>query len=138
MGIPLWSIVTLATELCITACVFFIIWRAYTSARFLSGFAFAVLGYELLFNISYMASREVHGAAAPALDPYLTVLAIFHGVFSLVMFLALAAFFLAAWRRYARGVNFFAAHRTLTIIFLSAWTLSILSGVALFVQLYLF
>ncbi len=136
MDIPLWSIVTLATELVVTASVLAIIWRAYATGRFMTMFAWWVLGYEFLFNVSYMASREAH-AATRTLDPYLTGLAIFHGVFSLVMFLSLVIFFFVAWRRYGRGENFFAIHPRFTVLFVTAWSISILSGVLLFVQLYL-
>lgn len=108
MTTPLWSLITLCTEVGITACVYYIIWRGYTTGTFLRWFAATVLAYELLFNVSYMATREVSSATSPALDPYITALAIFHGVFSLLMFLALIAFFYAARRGYARGENFFA------------------------------
>lgn len=138
MQVPLWSIVTLLTELFVTGSVFYIVLRAYRSGIFLKRFAAIVLGYELLFNVSYMASREVSGAEASSLDPYVTALAIFHGIFSLVMFLALVAFFITAWRAYGRGENFFAKRSVLTVTFISAWTLSILSGITLFAQLYLF
>ena len=137
--IPLWSLVTLGTEVCVTIAVFSIIAYAYRTGRFMSIFAFAVLAYELVFNVSYMASREVHAAARPeALNPYLTGLAIFHGVFSLLMFIALIAFFIAAWRTYRAGTNFFLVHKKLTITFVSAWSISILSGLVLFAELYLF
>jgi hypothetical protein len=134
---PFWSQLTLFTELGITACVYFIIWRGYARNQFMSSFAFGVLLYELLFNVSNMSSRELHSLATPALSPYLTALAIYHGIFSLVMFIALVAFFIAGWRGYGAGVNFFALHVRLTVSFLIAWTISILSGVALFVSLYL-
>ncbi len=137
--IPLWSLITLGTEICITACVFTIIYRAYYNGVFLKWFAFGVLAYELLFNVSYMASRELGAIQDPAsLDPYLTALAIFHGIFSLLMFALLVAFFLFAYRRYERGENFFATHKKITVSFLIAWSASILSGIALFVELYLF
>lgn len=137
MGIPVWSALTLATELCVTAGVLYIIWTAYRKGVFLRWLAFFMLGYELIFNVSYMASREVNAATAPALDPYLTALAIVHGIFSLVMFMALIVFFIVTWRAYGKGGNFFKAHHFLTMLFVSAWTLSVLSGILLFVQLYL-
>lgn len=139
MHIPLISLITLATELVVTACVYTIVWRAWRTGHFMSRFAFAVLAYEFLFNVSYMFSREVVGArGAPKLDPYLTILAIFHGVFSLLMFILLVTFFIAAWQKYRTGENFFLVHKRLTVTFLTAWTISILSGISLFLQLYVF
>ena len=136
MAIPLWSMLTLGTELVVTGAVFYIVLHAYRTGVFVRSLVATVLSYELLFNISYMLSREATGAQSLALDPYMTALAIFHGVFSLVMFVSLVAFFIAGWRGYGRGENYFAVHRTLTRIFLSAWSLSVLSGIALFLQLY--
>ena len=138
MSIPVWSIVTLCTELLVTASVYFIIWKGYRSGVFLRTFAFAVLAYEVLFNISYMLSRELGSAGAAVYSPYETGLAIFHGTFSLVMFVALVAFFLTAARAYARGGNYFASHPRLTLTFVIAWGISILSGITFFISLYFF
>ena len=137
MHIPALSVITLCTELLVTASVYFIIGRSYHTGKFLRAFAFGVLAYEALFNISYMFSRELRGESAGPLNPYETALAAFHGIFSLVMFVALLAFFLVAARGYRRGENYFLRHRRLTIAFVCAWGISILSGVALFIRLYL-
>lgn len=138
MHIPLISIATLASEIVITGIVAVVIWRGFTRGVFLSWLAFGGLAYELLVNVSYMARREVKGASAQGdLNPYLTGLAIFHGIFSLLMFLALIALFIVAWRRYRAGENYFAAHPRLTLAFSIAWAISILSGITLFADLYL-
>lgn len=136
MTIPAWSIITLFTELCVTASVYFIIWKAYRSGVFLRYFAFAVLAYEVLFNISYMLGRELGAQNSAVYDPYLTALAIFHGTFSLIMFVTLVVFFLAAARAYRRGENYFLAHQRLTLAFIIAWGVSILSGLTFFISLY--
>lgn len=139
MDIPLSSTITLLSEIIITICVSIVIWRAYTKNIFTAWLAGAALAYELIVNVTYMATREVKGASAPAaLNPYLTGLAIFHGVFSLIMFVALIALMLIAWRRYRAGENYFATHPRLTLAFCIAWGISILSGIALFADLYLF
>jgi uncharacterized membrane protein YozB (DUF420 family) len=139
MAIPMWSVVTLVTELGVSAAVFYVIWKGYKEGRFIRPLAFGVLAYEVLFNISYMLSRSLrHAAEKPAMEkPGEIGLAIFHGTFSLVMFVALIIFFFVAASRYARGENFFLAHRRLTLVFLSAWIVSVLSGVAFFILLYL-
>ncbi len=138
MPIPAWSIITLCTELVVTASVYAIIWRSYRGGAFPRFFAAAVLGYETLFNISYMLSRELGSQGVAVYNPYETALAIFHGIFSLIMFVALVSFFIAAMRVYRRGENYFLLHPRLTITFAIAWGVSILSGVALFASLYLF
>jgi hypothetical protein len=137
MYIPILSAVTLFAELLITASVYFIIWKAYRTGTFFRWFAFGVLAYEVLFNISYMFSKELRGDNAGVLNPYETTLAIFHGTFSLLMFILLLIFFIAAARGYRRGDNYFLKHRQLTIAFVYAWGLSILSGAGLFASLYL-
>ena len=137
MHIPLWSIVTLFTELIVTTSVYFIIWKAYRTEVFLRHFAFAVLAYEALFNITYMASRAGSGQGNAVYSPYETTLAIFHGTFSLLMFAALVGFFMIAAYAYARGENYFLLHRKLTITFVIAWGVSILSGLVFFISLYL-
>lgn len=138
---PFFSILSLVTELCVTASVLYIIYRAYYDGVFLRAFALAVLGYELLFNISYMSARlfghVLSGEHAhTAHKPYEIAVAAFHGSFSLVMFIALVIFFGFALRGYGRGENFFRAHPSLTAVFISAWTLSVFSGVFLFFLLY--
>jgi len=137
MHIPILSAVTLIAELLVTASVYFIIRKAYRTGVFLRWFAFGILAYEMVFNITYMFSREVKGETAGPLNPYQTMLGAFHGIFSLVMFVALIIFFLTAAHGYKRGENYFLKHRLLTITFVYAWGLSILSGVGLFVSLYI-
>jgi hypothetical protein len=140
--IPILSVVTLLTEMCITASVFFIIWKGYRQGIFYRLFAFLVLGYESLFNITYMASRLVtqYPSQTPAQvpNPYQTALAIFHGTFSLIMFVALVVFFLLAARGYRCGENYFLKHHRVTMAFLIAWSVSILSGITFFFMLYIF
>jgi len=138
---PLFSIISLITELGVTASVFYIIYRGYYEGVFMRVLAYVVLAYEIIFNISYMSARlfghvlsgeharEAHAA-------YEIVVAIFHGTFSLIMFIALVAFFIFALRAYGRGENFFKAHSWLTTAFVAAWTVSIFSGVFLFFLLY--
>ena len=138
MHIPIWSIVTLLTELIVTASVYFIIWKAYTTGIFLRYFAFAVLGYEALFNITYMSTRAASGQGNTVYSPYETMLAIFHGTFSLLMFAALVAFFMLATYVYARGENYFLDHKRITFSFIIAWGISILSGLVFFISLYVF
>ncbi len=137
MHIPIWSVVTLAAELLITAAVYITIIKAYRTGVFLRRLAFGVLVYETIFNITYMLSREISSTSAAVYSPYETGLAIFHGIFSIIMFITLIFFFIAADRGYTRGENYFSARPRLVAAFAIAWAISILSGVTFFVSLYI-
>ena len=152
MTIPLISIVTLLAEILITVFVYYVIWHAYTTGRFIRRLAFGILAYELVFNISYMLSRELSQKDTRVYNPYETFLAIFHGIFSIIMFVTLVVFFLVATRVYnnkdnlqkekqetaSAETNFFRNHKYMTGTFVVAWGVSILSGITLFYSLYLF
>jgi hypothetical protein len=140
MTIPIWSIITLVTEIGVTTAIFYIIWKGVVAVHFVRPLAFGVLVYEALFNISYMVTRSLRHtdvSVAGMAKPGMATLAMFHGIFSLVMFVALVIFFLVAANRYAKGENYFLHHHRLTTTFLYAWAASILSGVFFFFQLYL-
>jgi cation transport ATPase len=143
MAIPWVSILTLLAEILITVLVYFVIWYAYRTGKFIRRLAFGILLYELIFNISYMISREVGQKDSRTYNPYETALGIFHGVFSIVMFLTLVVFFLFAAHAYQKSndtkkENFFRVHTCTTVAFVCAWAISILSGILLFSSLYLF
>ncbi|HTR19078.1 MAG TPA: hypothetical protein VMH91_03855 [Candidatus Paceibacterota bacterium] len=138
MDAPVLSTFILLAEIVVSACVYGLIWYAYTRGTFFRWFAYGVLAYEILFNISYMLAH-FWGRVEPSsaeLPPLAVGLAIFHGTFSIIMFLALIAFFLFASRGYARGDNFFRTHRSLTITFAVAWGIAVLSGVVFYFVLY--
>ncbi len=140
MTLPIWSVVTLFTELVVTGVVLWVIRTGYRDGNFLRKWAFGVLIYEMVFNISYMLLRSLsHKNEDIASEKTGEVaLAIFHGIFSLFMFLSLIIFFLVAAKRYGQGENFFLGHRKLTVSFVIAWLISVFSGILFFVRLYLF
>jgi len=120
--------------------VFYVIWTAIANVRFNRKLGFGVLAYEVIFNISYMVMRSLeHVSEKPSVveKPGETALAIFHGTFSLVMFIALVIFFIVADKHYAKGENFFVHHHRLTSVFLYSWSVSVLSGALFFARLYL-
>jgi len=140
MTAPLFSIFALVAEFCVTGVVFYVIWTAISNVRFNKKLGFGVLAYEVIFNISYMVMRSLeHVNEKPDVveKPGEVALAIFHGTFSLVMFVALVIFFVVAERHYARGENFFVHHHRLTSVFLYAWGISVFSGALFFVRLYI-
>jgi hypothetical protein len=136
-AIPAYSMFSATSELLVTAAVFYVLWRAYARDDFRKGLLVAVLAFEALVNISYMAYRIAVPAAAGGLPGWLTATAALHGILSLAMFLALLFFAAMAWRDDARGENFFREHKGATWAFAALWTVSIVSGEFLFVATYL-
>jgi len=140
MTAPFFSIFALIAEFCVTAVVFYVIWTAIANVRFNRKLGFGVLAYEVIFNISYMVMRSLeHVSEKPSVveKPGETALAIFHGTFSLVMFIALVIFFIVADKHYAKGENFYVHHHRLTSVLLYSWSVSVLSGALFFARLYL-
>ncbi len=134
---PLFSTITLFTELIVTFIVFYTIFKGYRHNKFPTVPAFFALAYETFFNISYMFSRvPAHAKAAKATSPLLIILAIVHGVLSLIMFVALIVFFILAWRSYKKEKNYFLEHKRITFTFLFFWTFSIVSGVLFYLLEY--
>lgn len=138
-GIPLYSTFTLGTETLITICIFYVFYRAYFYNTFPHILAGIVLGYEILFNISYMVSRVVThvDSTAPPHSGFHIAVAIFHGSFALLMFVLLLMYMFFAWRAYDKGINYFELHKKLTIAFLIAWMIAILSGFLFYYEAYL-
>lgn len=136
---PLFSTFSLITELIVSASIFYVFYSGYKHNHFPFKLALFALSYEILFNISYMVSRslehvpeykeEVHSGFEIAL-------AAFHGILSLVMFIALIVFLIIAFKKYKAGINYFKEHNTLTIMFLVLWSLSVISGIVFYFTLY--
>lgn len=134
---PLFSTITLFTELLVSFAVYFSIYKGYRFGKFPTKIAFAALSYETIFNISYMFSRvPAHAKASKATPPFLVILAIVHGVLSLIMFVSLVVFFILAWRSYKKEKNYFLDHKRITFTFLFFWTFSIISGILFYLLEY--
>lgn len=130
MHAPLFSTITLFTELLISAAVYYSLYSGYKHHKFPTVLAAIALLYETIFNITYMARRVPgHVKSAHVEAPWLVGLAIVHGILSLIMFIALVAFFITAAIQYKKGNNYFKNHPVLTGIFIFFWTFSIVSGV---------
>ena len=129
MQAPLYSTVSLVTELFVSAGIVTAIVQAYRTGIFRRRLVALTLTYEALFNVSYMIYRVLTHGHEEIESRFEIGLAIFHGTLSLAMFIALIAFMIVAWKRYAKGENFFRKHRVMTGVFLVLWALSILSGI---------
>ncbi|HVZ12275.1 MAG TPA: hypothetical protein VG965_04560 [Patescibacteria group bacterium] len=139
MHAPLYSSITLFAELIISAVIYFTLYSGYKNNKFPTIPAAAALIYELIFNITYMAGRvPSHVKVAKIEKPSIVILAIVHGVLSLIMFIALIVFFIVAWKNYKKGVNYFREHKTQTMIFIFFWTFSIVTGVLFYLVEYVF
>lgn len=134
---PLFSTITLFTELLVSAAVYFTIYKGYRHNKFPAKVAFSALLYETVFNITYMFSRvPSHAKAAGKTPVFLILLAIIHGTLSLVMFIALVIFFILAYKGYKKEKNYFLEHKKITFTFLFFWTFSIASGVLFYILEY--
>lgn len=136
--IPWFSTFTLFTELLVTLSVLYIFYSGYKNSRFPYLLTAATLTYEILFNISYMASRILSHANPSRLENNtVLVLAAFHGIFSLLMFIALLIFMSLAWRNYKKGLNYFKNHSIITFSFIFLWLVAIGSGITFYLATYL-
>lgn len=139
MHAPIYSTITLLAEIVISSIIYYTIYRGYKHNNFPAKLAAFALLYESIFNITYMFSRVPSQAKVAHIEtPFLIGLAIVHGILSLLMFIALIIFFIVAWIRYRKGINYFLSHKMLTGIFLFFWTFSIVSGVVFYFVEYIF
>ncbi len=136
-GIPWFSTFTLFTEILVTASVLYVFHSGYRYNKFPYALVALTLGYEICFNITYMASRALSRANPSRLENGTAIgLAIFHGSFSLLMFLGLIVYMVIAWVNYKKGVNYFLRHNRFTATFILLWLAAVLSGIAFYVISY--
>lgn len=135
MSVAAFSHFSAASELLVTAGVFYFFWRALRHNDFRWTLVWTVIAFETLFNITYMAGRfAAHEPVAGKTPSWATALFIAHGTLSLVMFVGLVAFVLVAFRHErVDRTNLFRARLATTWTFLTLWTLSVATGEALYV-----
>ena len=134
---PLFSTFTLFTEIVVTVLILYVFYSGYKNGKYPYRIALAALVYETAFNVSYMAYRAVTHVDVKPGSAFHVALAAFHGVFSLLMFVALIVFQIAAWRSYKKNVNYFSKHKNLTITFIILWLIAIFSGVLFYIESYI-
>jgi hypothetical protein len=140
MDTPLYSTITLFAEIGLSLIIYYTFYSGYKKVHFPTPLVAIGLLYETLFNITYMASRAKTDAQVTRVHlPALYIgLAAFHGILSLVMFIALVVFMFFAWRGYRKKKNFFKTHKSLSMTFLVFWTISIVSGILLYFATYIY
>lgn len=134
--VPLLSAVSAVTELFVTAAVFYVLWAAIVRDEFKTRLLAAALGYEVLVNIAYMAYRLLTHTEPGHHPGWMVGLLALHGILSLLMFLALVAFAVLAFRAHGRGRNLFRERLAATHAFVALWLAALLSGEAVFLLEY--
>jgi hypothetical protein len=130
--VPAFSVFSAASELAVTAAVFFVLWRAWRHDDFRGRLLAITLGFEACVNIAYMSIRiaspapELHASAA------MEALLAGHGVLSLLMFAGLVALAVDAFRLHRQGRNALRERPKATLGFVVLWSISVLSGEAIF------
>lgn len=130
MAPPLYSTFSAITELIITAAVVWFFWSAIKHGKYRWGIIAGALFYETMFNITYMTARFFgdHGPSADYAAWYSAFLA-FHGILSLLMFIALVTFVIWAFDQTGKDrANPIGERPKLAIMFLALWGISILTG----------
>jgi len=136
---PTFSTITLFAEMLISLIIYYSIYSGYTKNKFPTKLVGLALAYEIIFNITYMLSRAASQSKVVGNESHLVVIfAIVHGILSLIMFISLIVFFVAATLRYKKQRNYFREHQLLTGTFLVFWTFSVVSGIAFYFLEYIF
>jgi hypothetical protein len=141
MHVPAFSVFSAVSELFVTAGVLFVVRRNWTRRLFPFAVFLAVALFEGLVNVMYMANRASQASAAhagaPALPPAMKLGFAVHGLLSLVAYLVFVLLGTLAHQEQLQGRWFFRERPALTWGFLVLWTVSIVSGEAIFALRYL-
>lgn len=131
MSPPIISTITLVAETIIGFFIGYIIISGYRKGKIPFGLAYFAIIYELVFNISYMVYR-FFWAEPSSLSKGLVILAIFHGILALIVFIFEIVFLAIAIRRYKKGLNFFKKNKFVTFGFAIVWTIALISGIVIY------
>jgi len=141
MDIPPFSIFSAVSELLVTAGVLYVVRRNWTRRTFPFALFLSVALFEGLVNVMYMAGRSAEASAghpaAAELSAAMKLGFAAHGLLSLLAYLVFVVLGTLAHQEQERGRWFFRERPALTWSFLVAWTVSIVSGEAIFVLRYL-
>jgi len=138
MHVPAFSIFSAISELVVTAGVIFVIRRNWQRRNFPLPVFLGVVLFEALVNVLYMshrASQAASGTVATAAG--MKLFFAIHGMISLLAFIVFVVLGVFAYQDQKRGIYFFRERPGLTWTFLMVWTISIVSGEAIFVVRYL-
>ena len=137
-GIPAFSVFSAVSELAVTAGVVYLVRLNWTRRAFPLPLLLAVALFEALVNVVYMAQRAARASTgADVISPTMKILFACHGMLSLLAYLVFVILAVFAWQEQKAGRFFFRERPVLTWSFLVVWTVSVVSGEALFVLRYL-
>ena len=137
-SIPAFSIFSAVSELFVTAGVLFVIRRNWARRAFPLALFLGVALFEALVNVLYMANRAAQAASGEhVISTGMKIFFAAHGILSLIAYLVFVVLGVLAWQDQRGGRFFFREHPVITWTFLVVWTISIVSGEALFVLRYL-
>ena len=138
MDIPPFSIFSAVSELFVTAGVLYVVRRNWTRRTFPLWLFLAVALFEALVNVTYMATRTARAAGGhDEIGAGMRLFFAAHGMLSLLAYLWFVVLGVMAWVSQQGGKFWFRDHPAHTVAFLVAWTISIVSGEAIFVTRYL-
>jgi hypothetical protein len=138
MSIPAFSIFSAVSELFVTAGVFYVVRRNWTRRSFPFVLFLVVSLFEAFVNVFYMATRSAQAAAgASAIAPGMKLFYAGHGMLSLLAYLVFVTLGVLAYQEQREGRFFFRDRPALTWAFAALWTVSIVSGEAIFAARYL-
>jgi len=139
MHIPTFSIFSAISELFVTAGVLYIIRRNWTRRTFPLGVFLTVALFEAFINVMYMATKSAQASsgATSGLSPAMRIFYAGHGMLSLLAYLVFVVLGVLAYQDQKENRFWFRDRPRLTWTFLVVWTISIVSGEAIFVAHYL-
>ena len=138
MSIPPFSIFSAVSELFVTAGVLYLVRLNWTRRAFPLPLFLGIALFEALVNVVYMANRASRAATGTdVISPTMKLFFAAHGTLSLLAYLAFVILAVFAWQDQRAGRFFFRERPVLTWTFLVAWTVSVVSGEALFALRYL-
>lgn len=135
---PGFSLFSALSEVLVTVGVLWIVRRNWMRRPFALGAFLALVLFEALVNVLYMASRASQAAAnrGSALSPAMRAFYAGHGVLSLLAYLVFVVLGVVAWQQQRRGRFLFRLHPAWTGTFVAVWLVSVLSGEGIFLARY--
>lgn len=131
-AVPAFSVFSAASELVVTAGVFYVLGRAFYRNELRGALLAIILAFEAFVNMGYMVYRIAIFRPGLATTGSMGILLALHGTLSLFMFALLVAFAVEAGRLKRQGRNLVRERPRATAAFVAFWSLSVLSGEALF------
>ena len=132
MSASAFSTFSAISELFVTAAVFYVIFTNLKGRNFPWKLAVGVILFEFSVNMLYMIFRMQQQGTTGDSSSAFVAFAAGHGFLSLLVFILFAVFCFLAYSGFKKGSFFFKENKTLTYVFISLWTISVVSGEVLY------